>query len=122
MGISGVFRISIRRERGSVGAGRVRYIGGGLETSPEKKSFFVPKVIILGAFYAVFNRQKNGQSREALVGHGIYGSIAKRSLQKYCKNYPKNSPSYQREAVAPSPPPPPKYATGGDGKNYYGDG
>jgi len=78
-------------------------------------------VIILGAFYAVFNRQKNGQSREALVGHGIYGSIAKRSLQKYCKNYPKNSPSDQREAVAPSPPPP-KYATGGDGKNYYGDG
>jgi len=33
--------------------------------------------------------RKHGQSLEAL-GHGFYCSITKRSLQKQCKNYPKN--------------------------------
>ena len=32
--------------------------------------------------------RKHGQSLEAL-GHGFYNSIAKLSLQKHCKNYPK---------------------------------
>jgi len=32
--------------------------------------------------------RKHGQSVKAL-GHGLYGSIAKRSLQIQCKNYPK---------------------------------
>jgi len=52
--------------------------------------------------------RKHGRSIEAL-GHGIYGSVAKRSLQKHCKNYPKKSWSDQRVGVVA--PLPPKYAT-----------
>jgi len=48
--------------------------------------------------------RKHGQSLEAL-GHGLYSLIVKRSLQKVCKNYPKNSQSDWGEgAIAPSPP------------------
>ena len=76
----------------------------GLGPLPEKKNIF-RKIKNLGAFYAVFIRQKHGQSLEAL-GHGFYCSIAKRSLQKQSKNYRQNSHSGEGEgAITPSPPP-----------------
>ena len=58
----------------------------GAGTSP-KKSLFVPKMKVWVHFAAVFTGRKDGHSLEAL-GHGFYGSIAKRSLQIQCKNYP----------------------------------
>jgi len=51
---------------------------------------------------------KHGQSLEAL-GYGFYGSIAKRSLQKQCKNYPKIHSQTKGEGVVAHRPPP-KYA------------
>ena len=44
-------------------------------------------------------------------GHGLYGSVAKQSLQKQCKNYQKIH-GQTGGAVAQSPPPFPEYATG----------
>jgi len=62
-------------------------------------------------FYALLTDRKHGQSLEA-SRHGFCGSIAKRSLQKQCKNYPKSSwPDQRRERSHHRPPP--KYATGG---------
>jgi len=39
-------------------------------------------------FAAVFNRQKTRTVTIEALGHAFYGSIAKRSFQKQCKNYP----------------------------------
>ena len=47
---SGIFRISVRRGRGAVAVKGVGSGGGGWVSSPEKKSFFVPKMISLGSF------------------------------------------------------------------------
>jgi len=47
---SGVFRISVRRGRRAVGVEGVACGGGGWDL-PRKKSFFVPKMISLGAMY-----------------------------------------------------------------------
>jgi len=66
------------RERGAAG------IEGG-----EKKTFFVSKSDKFGCILTQFlTGRKHEQSLEA-SGHGFYGSIAKQSLQKQCKSYPK---------------------------------
>ena len=75
----------------------------GLDPSPEK-NHFCPQNYKCGCFLTQFlTGRKHGQSLKAL-GHGFYGSIAKRSLQKQCKNYPKFSQT-RGGAVAPSPSP-----------------
>jgi len=56
--------------------------------SPEEK-FFVPQNDKFGCILTQFlTDRKHGQSLEAL-GHGFYGSIAKRCLQKQCKKLSK---------------------------------
>ena len=81
--------------------GRVRWRGW---VSPQNKTFLFPRWISTGAFRRLLAGRKHGQSLEALR-HGFYGSIAKRSLHKQCRNYPNNSRSDQGGgAIAPSPP------------------
>jgi len=45
----GIFRISVRRGRRTVGVKGVGRGGGGWAPFPEKKSLFVPKMIAVGA-------------------------------------------------------------------------
>jgi len=82
--ISGVFRISVRRGRGA------RRRGGGVwwGLATPKKSVF-PKVLSLGEFNAAFNMQKTRTVARSLGHDKFYVSIAKQSLQKQFKNYPK---------------------------------
>jgi len=47
---SGVFRISVKRGRGAIGVEGCGVWWRGLGPSPEKKIFFVRKMISLGAF------------------------------------------------------------------------
>jgi len=55
----------------------------------QEKIIFIPQSDKFRCiFMQFFIGRKHGQSLEAL-GHGFYGSIAKRSLQKQCKNDPK---------------------------------
>ena len=81
---------------------------------PQKKiyHFLSPKTITMH-FDALFNRQKTRTDSlevEALR-NGFYGSIAKRNLQKQCKNYPKihgqTRGGGRSCTMIPSPPPPP---------------
>ena len=79
-------------------------------------------------FDALFNRQKTRTDSlevEALR-NGFYGSIAKRNLQKQCKNYPKihgqtrgggRSQLYHDTIATPAPFP--EYVTGDDYKWLY---
>ena len=87
---SGVFRMSVRRGRGAVGVeGGVVWWSGVGWTLPQKKIIFCPQNDKFGCSLMQFLRgRKHGQSLEAF-GHGFYASIAKLSLQKQCKNYPK---------------------------------
>jgi len=43
----------------------------------------------MGAFAVVFNKQKTRTVNKKAFAHGFYGSVAKRSLQKHCKDYAK---------------------------------
>jgi len=75
----------------------------GLSFSQKKKSFFCPQNDKLGSILTQFlTERKHGQSREVL-GHGFYGSIAKRTLQKQYKNVQKFTVRTKEEAVAPLP-------------------
>ena len=92
---SGVFRIATRRERGAVYASRrvgCGHCGGGVGPLPGK--IFCPLIF--------FYRQKT-RTRRTLWVTGFYGSTAKRSLHKHCKNYLKTH-GQSKGAVAPSPP------------------
>ena len=57
----------------------------------QKKSFLSPKWYVWVHFDAVFNKQKARivTIDPSGVGHRFHGSIAKRTLQRQCKNYPK---------------------------------
>jgi len=74
------------------------------------KNHFVPKMISLGQIWCILPQfvtgRKHGQSLEAL-GHAFYVSIAKRSLQKQCKNYP-NIHGQSRGGRSHRRPPPPR--------------
>jgi len=57
--------------------------------------------------------QRRGRGAIGVEGGGFYSSIAKQSLQKQCKNYPKaHGQTEGGGAVTPSPPP--EYPTGRD--------
>jgi len=59
-----------------------------LEKLPlRKKSFLSPNDNSVCDFTQFLTGRKHGQSLEAFE-HGFYCSIAKRSLQRQCKNYP----------------------------------
>jgi len=74
------------------------------------KIIFCPQNDKFGCILMQFlTGRKHGQSLEALR-HGFYCSIAKQSLLKQCKNYPKNSWSDQRGRAHNRPAP--EYVTG----------
>jgi len=74
----------IKEGRGAVGVN-----GGGRVAHPLPGNNFCPQGDKFECILMQFlTGRKHGQSVEVL-GHGFYGSIAKRSLQKQCKNYPK---------------------------------
>ena len=81
---------------------------GEREWAPPRKIIFIPQNEKFGCIFTQFlTGRKHGQSLEAL-GHGFYGSIAKRGLQKQCKNYPKvHAQTKGGRTIAPTP----KYAT-----------
>ena len=86
---SGVFRISVKRGRGAIGVEGCGVWWRGLGPSPEKKIIFCPQNDKFRCILTQFlTGRKHGQSTEVL-GHGFYGSVTKRSLQKQYKNYPK---------------------------------
>jgi len=70
---------------------------------PEKKLFFISKMISLGAFCHSFLQAENTEA------YGQWILRFKReiiqSLQKQCNNYPKIHSQTKRGAVVPSPPP-----------------
>ena len=86
------------RRRGTVGVGCDERACA----PPQKKIIFVPQNDNFGCIFTQFlTDRKHGHSQL----HGFYGSSAKRSLQKQCKNYPKiHSKTRGGGAVAPSPP------------------
>ena len=79
---SGIFRISVRRGQGAIGVEGVRR-GGGAGPFLRKKVIFCSQNDNFGCILTQF---LTGRS---LGGHGFYNSVAKRSLQKQCQNYPK---------------------------------
>ena len=86
--LSSVFRISVRG-RGAMPreSGVWRRGLGPLFT----ENHFCPQSDMFGCVLTQFlTGRKYGQSLIETLGHGFYGSVAKRSLQKLYKNYPKN--------------------------------
>jgi len=75
--------------------------GGGRGPPPRKK--IAPKILFGWILTQFLTGRKHGQSLQAL-GHGLYGSIAKRSLQNSAKNMQKFAVR-PKGGVAPSPAP-----------------
>jgi len=65
--------------------------GGGWATSPDKNHFCPQDDKSACILTQILTGRYNTTVTKEAVGRGFYGSIAKRSLQKQCENYPKNT-------------------------------